>query len=146
MPTASCPSCGAPVEFKSPASVIAECGYCTSTLVKRGTVLEEIGKMAALQDDPTLLQIGSEGVYKGVHFGVIGRIQLRYDAGLWNEWHIMFDDQRSGWLGEAAGELYVSFEHVPALAPPNCASGPPSPPRRKRTNICWQPVGPGNRR
>ena len=118
MPTASCPSCGAPVEFKSAASVLAVCGYCTSTLVKRGTVLEEIGKMAALQDDPTLLQIGSEGVYKGVHFGVIGRIQLRYDAGLWNEWHIMFDDQRSGWLGEAAGEFYVNFEHVPALAPP----------------------------
>ena len=118
MPTASCPSCGAPVEFKSAASVFAVCGYCTSTLLKRGAVLEDIGKMAALQDDPTLLQIGSEGAYKGVHFGVIGRIQLRYDAGLWNEWHIMFDDQRTGWLGEAAGEFFVSFEHAPELAPP----------------------------
>ena len=118
MQTANCPSCGAPVKFQSAASVFAVCGYCTSTLLRRGVEVESIGKMAALMDDPTRLQIGSEGIYKGVHFGVIGRIQLRYDAGLWNEWHIMFDDQRTGWLSQAAGETYVSFEQAFALAPP----------------------------
>jgi hypothetical protein len=94
------------------------CEYCTTTLLRHGEVLENIGKMAALQDDPTLLQVGTEGVYKGVHFAVIGRIQLRYEDGLWNEWYLLFDDQRFGWLGEAAGEFYVTFEKQLPLSPP----------------------------
>lgn len=110
MQIGKCPSCGAPVKFQSAASVLAVCEFCTSTLLRKGEVLENIGKMAALQDDPTLLQITSEGVYKGVHFGVIGRVQMRYEDGLWNEWYILFDDMRYGWLGEAAGEFYVTFE------------------------------------
>jgi ribosomal protein L37AE/L43A len=119
MQIASCPSCGASVKFRSAASVFAVCEYCTSTLTRRGADVEAIGRMAALQDDATLLQIGSTGVWKGVHFGVIGRIQLRYDAGLWNEWHVMFDDMRTGWLGEAAGEFYLTFEQkVPGNPPP----------------------------
>ena len=118
MKLANCPQCGAQVKFHAAASVLAVCEYCTSTLLRHGEALEHIGKMAELQDDPTLIQIGAEGVFKGVHFGVIGRIQLRYEAGLWNEWHIMFDDMRTGWLGEAAGEFYVTFEMPVALAPP----------------------------
>ena len=118
MKHANCPQCGADVKFHAAASVLAVCEYCTSTLLRHGEALEHIGKMAELQDDPTLIQIGTEGVYKGVHFGVIGRIQLQYAAGLWNEWHIMFDDMKTGWLGEAAGEFYVTFEKQVALAPP----------------------------
>ncbi len=113
MKTGSCPSCGAPVLFRAASSVIAVCEYCTSTIVRKGEALENIGRMAELQDDPTLIQIGTEGVHKGVHFGVIGRIQLRYEQGLWNEWYLLFDDMRNGWLGEAGGEFYVTFE-VPA--------------------------------
>lgn len=118
MKLANCPQCGAQVTFHAAASVLAVCEYCTSTLMRRGEALEHIGKMAELQDDPTLIQIATEGTYKGVHFGVIGRIQMRYAAGLWNEWHIMFDDMRTGWLGEASGEFYVTFERQVALAPP----------------------------
>lgn len=126
MKAANCPSCGARVHFFSGASVFAVCEYCTSTLTRKGEVLESIGKMAALQDDPTLLQIGSEGMYKGVHFGVIGRIQLNYGEegadGLWNEWHVMFDDMRTGWLGEAAGEFTLTFEkQLPLQPPPHAA-------------------------
>ena len=28
----------------------------------------------------------------------------------WNEWHILFDDGRSAWLAEAAGEYIVSAQ------------------------------------
>ena len=123
MKIANCPQCGADVKFHAAASVLAVCEYCTSTLLRHGEALEHIGKMAELQDDPTLVQIGTEGVYQGVHFGVIGRIQLNYGAGggdgLWNEWHVMFDDMRTGWLGEASGEFYLTFEQQAALAPPS---------------------------
>ena len=106
--TAACPSCGAPVTFQSVVSVTAVCGYCQSTLVRTDDELENIGKMAAFLEDRSPLQMGSEGRWKGVHFGLIGRLQLRYEDGHWNEWHLLFDDGRSGWLSEAGGEFVLS--------------------------------------
>ncbi|HXZ36786.1 MAG TPA: DUF4178 domain-containing protein [Thermodesulfobacteriota bacterium] len=105
----NCPSCGAKVVFQSVASVMAVCQYCSSTLVRHDLDLENIGKMAQLQADGSPLQLRAEGKYQGDSFTVVGRIQLRFEKGLWNEWHLLFDDQRSGWLGEAAGIYAVSF-------------------------------------
>ncbi len=107
--SAACPSCGAPVVFKSAASIFAVCEYCQSTLVRHDQALEDIGKMAALVEDRSPLQLGAEGSYKGVHFALIGRIQLKYSQGIWNEWHLMFDDMRTGWLSEAGGEYVLTF-------------------------------------
>jgi len=107
--SAACPSCGAPVVFKSAASIFAVCEYCQSTLVRHDQALEDIGKMAALVEDRSPLQLGAEGRYKGVHFALIGRIQIKYSQGIWNEWHLLFDDMRTGWLSEAAGEYVLTF-------------------------------------
>ena len=105
----ACPSCGAPVVFQSAASVMAVCEYCSSTLGRHDLDLENIGKMAQLQADGSPLQLRAEGRYQGDSFTVVGRIQLRFEKGLWNEWHLLFDGQRSGWLGESAGIYAVSF-------------------------------------
>jgi len=88
---------------------MAVCEYCRSTLVRTDLALENIGKMAELMDDPSLLQLGVEGIFRGQHFTVIGRIQLHYPQGLWNEWHVLFDNERAGWLGEASGQYTMSF-------------------------------------
>jgi hypothetical protein len=106
----SCPSCGAPVKFVSTASLLAVCGYCRATLIRRDLNVENVGKMAELISDPTPLQLGAGGTYRGTHFAVVGRIQVEYPEGAWNEWFLVFDDGRSGWLGEAAGTYAVSFE------------------------------------
>lgn len=116
--TASCPSCGAPVVFQSASSVFAVCAYCSSTLVRHDQNLEDIGKMAALVEDRSPLQLGTEGSYKGVHFALIGRIQIKYEQGIWNEWHLLFDDMRTGWLSEAGGEYVLTFaQFVPDALP-----------------------------
>lgn len=116
--TASCPSCGAPVVFKSASSVFAVCEYCQSTLVRHDQALEDIGKMAALVEDRSPLQLGAEGSYKGFHFALIGRIQIKYSQGYWNEWHLLFDDMRTGWLSEAGGEYVLTFaQFVPDRLP-----------------------------
>ena len=107
--SAQCPSCGAPVVFKSASSVFAVCEYCQSTLVRHDQNLEDIGKMAALVEDRSPLQLGAEGSYKGVHFALIGRIQIKYSQGIWNEWHLLFDDMRTGWLSESGGEYVLTF-------------------------------------
>lgn len=75
--TAACPSCGAPVTFRSVVSVTTVCDYCQSTLVRSGEEIENIGKMAAFLEDRSPLQRGSEGRWNGRHFGLIGRLQLR---------------------------------------------------------------------
>ena len=116
--TASCPSCGAPVVFKSASSILAVCDYCQSTLVRHDQALEDIGKMAALVEDRSPLQLGAEGSFKGVHFALIGRIQIKYGQGTWNEWHLLFDDMRTGWLSEAGGEYVLTFaQYVPDRLP-----------------------------
>ena len=114
--TAHCPSCGAPVVFRSAGSIFAVCEYCWSTLVRHDQALEDIGKMAALVEDRSPLQLGAEGSHAGVHFALIGRIQVRYSQGYWNEWHLLFDDMRTGWLSEAGGEYALTFSQ-PVLEP-----------------------------
>jgi hypothetical protein len=106
---ANCPGCGAKVVFRGAASVVAVCDYCRSTLVRHDVNLEDIGKMADLKADGSPLQLGSLGVYRGVRFTVAGRIQYRFEQGLWNEWYLVFDDMRGGWLGEARGSYAMSF-------------------------------------
>lgn len=116
MKTANCPSCGAPVTFRSSASLLAVCGYCKSTLIRHDLNLENLGRMADLLEDASPLQLGAEGRYKNGHFALIGRIQLRYEQGLWNEWHLLFDNQKNGWLSEANGNFVITF---PSPAPEN---------------------------
>lgn len=118
---AHCPSCGAQVPFRSAASVLAVCEYCQSTLIRHDLELENVGKMATLLEDASPLQLGAEGRYHGGHFAIIGRIQLQYAQGLWNEWFVLFDNQRTGWLSEASGSFVFTFptaitRPVPAFA------------------------------
>ncbi|MBK8580201.1 MAG: DUF4178 domain-containing protein [Candidatus Accumulibacter sp.] len=110
MKKASCPSCGAPVAFRSATSLYVVCDFCRSTLLRSGEDLQNLGRMAELLEDSSPIQIGSEGTFRSRHFLVIGRIQMKYEAGIWNEWHILFDDGRGAWLAEAAGEWIVSAQ------------------------------------
>ncbi len=101
--TAPCPGCGAPVEFRSAQSTHAVCGYCQSTVVRRGEVLSRIGKMAELFDDHSPLQLFAAGQYNKRRFTLIGRLQYKTAEGAWAEWNALFDDGQAGWLAEDNG-------------------------------------------
>jgi ribosomal protein S27E len=124
--SANCPACGAPVVFKSSASFHCVCEFCRSTLVRQGGNLESLGRMADLVEDASPVRIGAEGQYRGVHFAVVGRIQLHYASGIWNEWYLLFDDQRGGWLSDAGGEYLVTFLTAPGAVLPGFASLKPN--------------------
>lgn len=109
MKTANCPSCGAAIAFQSAVSILAVCDYCKSTLIRHDLKLENIGKMAELLPDSSPIQLGAEGVYRKSRFSVVGRIQLRYGQGVWNEWYLLFDNQRGGWLGDTLGNYALTF-------------------------------------
>nr|WP_253198114.1 DUF4178 domain-containing protein [Burkholderia cenocepacia] len=113
----SCPQCGAPVEFRSAAAVMAVCAFCRSTLLKRGADVERIGELATVLDDASPIQIGTAGRYDKRAFTVLGRIQMTYDAGAWSEWYVVFDDGAFGWLSDASGQYAITVRE------PDDASG-----------------------
>ena len=115
---AACPNCGAPVEFRSPASAFAVCSFCRSTIVRDGEALRRIGQSAELFDDHSPLQLGAAGRYQGAPFTLVGRLQYRYAEGTWNEWHALFDNGKSGWLSEDNGRYVFAFDAPLQLAPP----------------------------
>ncbi|HEY1089837.1 MAG TPA: DUF4178 domain-containing protein, partial [Burkholderiaceae bacterium] len=115
---AACPNCGAPVEFASAASASAVCSFCRSTLVREGEALRKIGESAELFDDYSPLQLGSAGRHAGAPFTVVGRLQMVYAEGSWNEWHALFDNGKSGWLSEDNGSFVFAFDADLSEAPP----------------------------
>jgi hypothetical protein len=106
MNTISCPTCGAPVTFHSAASVMAVCIYCKSTLIKDADSVRNIGKMSDVLEDYSPIQINTSGTIDGRGFLVVGRIQLRYSAGFWNEWYVLDDAGNGAWLSDGSG-LYT---------------------------------------
>jgi len=111
---AACPNCGAPVEFASAASSSAVCSFCRSTLLREGEALRKIGLSAELIEDYSPLQLGAAGRYAGAPFTIVGRLQMGYAEGNWNEWHALFDSgpngPRSAWLSEDNGSFVLSFD------------------------------------
>lgn len=106
---ALCPNCGAPLSFASAASASAVCSFCKSTLLRDGETLKKIGHSAELFEDYSPLQLGASGRYQGEAFSLLGRQQIAYEGGSWNEWHALFDNGRSGWLSEDNGRFVFGF-------------------------------------
>ncbi len=79
-------------------------------IVRHDVDVKAIGTMAALPDDMSPLQIGTGGFYKGQRFNIVGRMKIGWEDGLWNEWFLVMDDGRKGWLAEAQGNYAISFE------------------------------------
>src|SRR5580693_3120132 len=116
-PTANCPSCGAPVQFRWSSAVQTVCPFCHSILVRDDLDLKNVGKVADLPPDPSPISLWTEGTYRGKPFQVLGRIIYAWENGGWNEWHIVFSDGTSGWLSDAQLQYAVSFL-VPGVALP----------------------------
>jgi predicted RNA-binding Zn-ribbon protein involved in translation (DUF1610 family) len=115
---ANCPSCGGQVEFQIGTSAVVVCSYCRSVVARTDRDPTVIGKAAGLVDTSSPLRVGLTGKYRKRGFRLTGRTQMRHQAGgIWDEWYAAFDDGRWGWLAEAAGNYYLTFE-VAAEAPP----------------------------
>lgn len=118
MQQVSCPGCGAPVQFKSAASVMAVCEFCKTTLLKDADSVRNLGKMSEVLEDYSPLQIGTSGQFAQRGFSLIGRIQLKYADGYWNEWYALFDDGSNGWLSDASGQYTMTFAKSTDVALP----------------------------
>ena len=108
-----CPNCGAQIQFRSPASVMAVCEYCKTTVLKELDAVKNLGKMSDVLEDYSPLQLNTSGIYGTHSFTIIGRLQLRYADGMWNEWYVMFENGKTAWLSDASGQYTMTTE-VPA--------------------------------
>jgi len=104
----TCPNCGAEIVFRWSGAIQTTCPACRSILVRHDVKLDAVGKVADVPESMSGIQLGTEGRFKGKAFTVIGRIIYKYEAGHWNEWHIRFADDTSGWLSDAQAEFAVT--------------------------------------
>ena len=109
---ANCPSCAAPIEFKSGSSIVLVCPFCRSAVARTDRALEDSGIVARIAQSQSPLQIGSRGTFNGNRFELTGRAQLRHQSGgFWDEWYATFSNGWTGWLAEAQGRFYLTFYH-----------------------------------
>ena len=118
MAVANCPSCGGAVEFSIGSTAVVVCNYCRSLVARTDVGVEDLGKVAAIIDTGSPLRRDLFGKYQGTGFRIVGRTQMRHEAGgYWDEWYAHFDDGRWGWLAEAQGRFYMTFD-TEGSAPP----------------------------
>ena len=117
--TVSCPTCGAPVEFRFDDSFVRVCGSCRSAVLRTDRGIETLGKLADLIPLDSKLRLFAEGHYGKSSFLLIGMAQLKHAAGgVWQEWYAKLDGGQWAWISEAQGRCYVTFERPGLPAPP----------------------------
>ncbi|MCA9720157.1 MAG: DUF4178 domain-containing protein [Myxococcales bacterium] len=102
-----CPQCGAPAPFRG-TSLSLVCEYCGSTVVRTGADVELVGKISALVDNGSPILLGGKGRLDDAPFEIIGRLQIRYARGTWNEWYVEFGRGGNGWLSDAQGSFAIT--------------------------------------
>jgi uncharacterized Zn finger protein (UPF0148 family) len=109
---ANCPACGAPVEFKSGQSIVVICSYCRSAVARTDRELKDLGKVAELVETGSPLDVGLHGKWRDQTFELTGRAQLGHQmGGQWDEWYATFSNGWLGWLAEAQGRFYLTFQY-----------------------------------
>jgi hypothetical protein len=116
---ARCPSCGATLVFGLGSSLLKICDHCRVAVARKGAHLAAYGKVAELIPTPSVLALGLEGVYEGAPpFTLVGRLQLDYGEGTWDEWLIGFRDGTWAWLSESQGKFHYLGRAAVPPAPP----------------------------
>ncbi len=124
MRVGDCPSCRAPVEFRPGAGKVKVCDHCRTVVLRGEAGLEQLGRVADLFDTESPLKVGLSGRYQSVPFTVAGRIQKSNGAGTWDEWYLLFEDEREAWLAESEGEWKLLFPLTEAALPDTGALTP----------------------
>lgn len=110
---ANCPSCAAPLRFKSGSTVVLVCPFCRSAVARNDRAVEDLGKVADIAESESPLRIGLTGKFRSNRFELTGRAQLKHElGGFWDEWYATFANGWTGWLAEAQGKFYLTFHKL----------------------------------
>ena len=115
---ASCPSCGGEILFNLGSSLLKVCENCGSAVVRKGADVTAYGKVAELIPTPSVLALDMSGGWEGAGaFRLVGRLQLDWGAGTWDEWLMGFDNGNWAWLAETQGRFYYMARQEMPPAP-----------------------------
>lgn len=113
----ACPSCGAEIEFRYDDSFVRVCSYCRAAVVRSDRGIETLGKVADLVPMDSPLRLFAGGQLGSQTFILVGMAQLRQSSGgITQEWYAKFSGTW-GWLAEAQGRYYMTFEVEGAQLP-----------------------------
>ena len=82
----ACPQCAGPLDFKLKASVQCVCPYCGALVVREGASLANFGSCADLLESSSPFRLGTSGIHQQRSFEIIGRRQIGWERGFWEEW------------------------------------------------------------
>jgi uncharacterized protein (DUF983 family) len=110
---ATCPGCGKPVVFLGSFSMSSVCDACGTIVMRPDYEHPSTGPSGKIEppiENESPLEIGMKGSYQGHAFEIRGVVRLAHDAGgFWDEWYLLFDDGRWGWLAEVQRHFYLTF-------------------------------------
>lgn len=107
----SCPNCGGPIEFRYDDSFVRVCDHCRNAVLRTDRDVESLGKVADLVPIESPLALFAEGRFGSQGFLLVGMAQIKHPAGgIWQEWYAKLDGGKWGWLAEAQGRYYLTFE------------------------------------
>ncbi|HTR50963.1 MAG TPA: DUF4178 domain-containing protein [Kofleriaceae bacterium] len=115
----SCPNCGAEVEFRYDDSFVRVCDHCRCAVLRTDRGVDSLGQVADLVPMDSPLALFADGHLGSAGFLLVGMAQIRHGSGgLWQEWYAKLDGGKWGWLAEAQGRYYLTFEEPAAALPP----------------------------
>ncbi|HVG16130.1 MAG TPA: DUF4178 domain-containing protein [Chitinophagaceae bacterium] len=103
----SCPGCSKTNSFQHADTNVIACSC--GTILKRTESNLQSQAFYLLQNDHDLIQVGTEGIWKGKKFSVLGRFRAWIEEYVFNYWTISFEDNKLAYLGEGYG-LYAIYE------------------------------------
>lgn len=114
----ACPTCGSEVSFRFDDSLVRVCPHCNAAVVRTDRGAETLGQFGDLARVQSPLKLFAEGVWGVQSFILVGMAQLRHESGgIWQEWYAKLGAGVWGWLTEAQGRLYMTFERQDLRAP-----------------------------
>jgi hypothetical protein len=94
------------------------CPFCKATVLRTDRGLANLGKVAEIAETPSLVAVGDQGTLAGRPIEILGRVQLDYGLGPWDEYYVAFDHGASwGWLAYAQGRWHVTASAAPTPLP-----------------------------
>src|SRR5690606_532267 len=99
-------------------SLVRVCSHCNAAVMRSDRGAETLGRFADLVPIDSPLKLFADGMWGVQSFILIGMAQLRHPAGgVWQEWYAKLGAGVWGWLTEAQGRYYMTFERGGLPAP-----------------------------
>lgn len=99
-----CCSCACSLQVKSGASYCLICPACQAVNYRPGqAAIPGIKRMEPVQEDMSVIRLGTKGLYQEEAFEVIGRLQYFFQERYRNQWFLHCSKGTTAWLGDWDG-------------------------------------------